>query len=115
MMAAGLSGSGLWLLIAACPLAAHPAAAVAAAAGSVAQTAAAVEVAQGSGTREGELQPRYQPVAEEPCWYDSSYIFAATRGVADSTLVPALKVPLFLLTVPLDLALLPFATIGGFF
>ena len=30
-------------------------------------------------------------------------------------MVPAAKAPLFLLTVPLDLVLLPFAAIGGLF
>jgi hypothetical protein len=63
-----------------------------------------------------ELEPRYQPVPPpEKSWYNDSYIFAATRGVANSTLVPAAKAPLYLLTVPLDLVLLPFAAIGGLF
>jgi len=47
--------------------------------------------------------------------YNSDYIFGLSKGLADSTLVPALKVPVFILTVPLDLVLLPFALIGGFF
>ena len=38
-----------------------------------------------------------------------------TPGVANSTLVPAAKAPLFLLTVPLDMVLLPFEAIGGCF
>lgn len=62
------------------------------------------------------LEPRYQPVPPpEKSWYNDSYLFAMTRGVADSTLVPAAKVPLYLLTVPLDIVLLPFAAIGGMF
>ena len=62
------------------------------------------------------LEPRYQPVPPpKKSWYNDSYIFAATRGVADSTMIPAVKGPLFLLTVPLDLVLLPFAAIGGLF
>lgn len=48
-------------------------------------------------------------------YYDSSYIFGMTKGVANSTLTPALKPLVFILTVPLDIALLPFAAIGGFF
>lgn len=72
--------------------------------------------AQAHGTTEGELRPRYQPVPpEEPSWYNSSYVFALTRGVAGSTMVPAAKVPLYLFTVPLDVVLLPFAAIGGLF
>lgn len=89
------------------------------AAGTVRAAAAAdtgLIVVQAQGTEEGELSPRYEPVAPEPkSSYNDSYLFAMTRGVADSTIHPAGKVPLFLLTIPLDLALLPFATIAGFF
>jgi hypothetical protein len=35
--------------------------------------------------------------------------------VTSSTLVPAAQVPLFLFTVPLDLAFLPVEAIAGFF
>jgi hypothetical protein len=74
------------------------------------------ELAQAGGTEPRDLEPRYHPEPPvEEGWYNSSYIFAVTRSVADSTLVPAAKVPLYLLTVPVDLVLLPFATIGGFF
>ena len=38
-----------------------------------------------------------------------------TKGLMNSTLEPALKPPLLLLTVPLDIVFLPFAAIGGFF
>lgn len=73
-------------------------------------------LAQAGGTEPRELEPRYKPVPPEPkSSYNSSYIFGMTRGVADSTIHPAGKVPLFLLTVPLDLVLFPFAAIGGFF
>jgi hypothetical protein len=47
--------------------------------------------------------------------YDSSYLFGMTKGVANSTMTPAFKPLVFLLTVPLDIVLLPFAAIGGFF
>lgn len=47
--------------------------------------------------------------------YNSGYLFAMTRGVAASTLTPALKPLVFLFTVPLDVITLPFAAIGGFF
>ncbi len=73
-----------------------------------------IVVAQAEGS--GELTPRYQPVQEEPkSWYNSSYIFGMTRTVAQSTMVPGAKAPLFLFTVPLDIVLLPFAAIGGLF
>ncbi len=63
-----------------------------------------------------ELQPRYQPVPPQPkSWYNDTYIFAITRCVANSTLAPAAQAPLYLLTVPVDLVLLPFAAIGGLF
>ena len=63
-----------------------------------------------------ELEPRYQPAPPpEKNWYNSSYIFAATRGVADSTMVPAAKVSLYLLTIPFDILVLPVAVIGGLF
>jgi hypothetical protein len=76
----------------------------------------AIQVAQVGGTEPRELEPRYKPVQpEEKSWYNSSYIFGLTRGVAGSTMVPAAKAPLFLFTVPLDLVLLPAAAIGGLF
>jgi len=76
----------------------------------------AVVVAQEHGTVSGELSPRYEPVQPQPkSFYNSEYLFGMTRGVAQSTIHPAAKVPLFVLTVPLDLVFLPFAAIGGFF
>ncbi|MGH7787403.1 MAG: hypothetical protein ACRERC_11085 [Candidatus Binatia bacterium] len=75
-----------------------------------------IQLAQETEPPPRELEPRYQPVPPQPkSWYNDSYIFAMTRGVSDSTLVPAAKAPLYLLTVPLDLVLLPFASIGGLF
>ena len=38
-----------------------------------------------------------------------------TKGVMNSTLEPALKPVVLVLTVPLDIAFLPFAAIGGLF
>lgn len=62
------------------------------------------------------LEPRYQPrEPEKESWYNNSYIFGMTRGLADSTIAPAGKAPLFLFTVPLDIVLLPFTIIGGLF
>ena len=62
------------------------------------------------------LEPRYAPrEPAEKSWYNSQYIFGITRSVTSSTLQPAAKLPLLVLTVPLDLALLPFAAIGGLF
>jgi hypothetical protein len=79
-------------------------------------TLASPLLAQAQGTEQPELRPRYEPVPPEPkSSYNNQYLFAMTRGVADSTIHPAGKVPLYLLTVPLDIVLLPFALIGGFF
>ncbi len=47
--------------------------------------------------------------------YTAQYMFGMTKGVMRSTLVPALKPVALLFTVPLDIAFLPFAAIGGFF
>ncbi len=47
--------------------------------------------------------------------YNSDYIFGMTKGVANSTITPALKPVFFLVTIPLDIVFLPFAVIGGFF
>jgi hypothetical protein len=52
---------------------------------------------------------------EDRSGYDSSFLFAMSRGLAQSTVVTPLKPVLFLFTVPLDIVLLPFAAIGGFF
>lgn len=82
----------------------------------VSEKGAAIELAQAGGTESRELEPRYHPVEpEQPSWYNGSYIFGMTRSVAASTMIPAAKVPLFVLTVPLDIVFLPFATIGGLF
>jgi NAD(P)-dependent dehydrogenase (short-subunit alcohol dehydrogenase family) len=103
---------GIGLALAVTLLAANATYAVA----GVRESGAAVELAQAGGTEPRELEPRYQPVQpEEPSWYNSSYIFGMTRSVAASTMVPAAKVPLFVLTVPLDIVFLPFAAIGGLF
>ncbi len=54
--------------------------------------------------------------AEIEAWhYNSDYLFGLSRGTANSALVPAVKPLVFLLTVPLDIALLPIAAIGGLF
>ena len=47
--------------------------------------------------------------------YNSDYIFGMTKGLAASSMVPALKPVFFIFTIPLDLVFLPFAAIGGFF
>jgi len=40
-------------------------------------------VAQAEGTRDGDLEPRYQPREPEPPEaYNDDYVFAMTRGVA---------------------------------
>jgi len=85
---------------------------------------APIVLAQDGGTEPRELEPAYEPPPpgkpgpyneQEGPGYNSDYLFGITRSVANSTIVPAGKVPLFLLTVPLDIVFLPFAAIGGFF
>lgn len=81
----------------------------------IAQADADDSIAEGA-TRSRPLEPRYQPrEPENTSGYNDQYIFAMSRGLADSTIAPAGKAPLFLFTVPIDLVLLPFAVIGGFF
>lgn len=81
-------------------------------------------LAQEGGTQPRELEPRYQPPPpgkpgpyheDAPWHYNSDYMFGITRSLVHSTIVPAGKAPLFLFTIPLDIVLLPFAAIGGFF
>ena len=47
--------------------------------------------------------------------YNSEYIFVATKSVADMNVHPAAKVPLFPVTLILDLVALPVEIIAGFF
>ena len=54
--------------------------------------------------------------AEINAWhYNSDYLFGLSRGTAGSAILPAFKAFVFILTIPLDIALLPFAAIGGLF
>ena len=83
---------------------------------SLAESGDAGRVVQAQGSETPELKPRYEPVAPEPKpSYNSAYLFGMTRGVANSALAPGVKVPLFVITVPLDIVFLPFAAVGGFF
>jgi hypothetical protein len=47
--------------------------------------------------------------------YNDDYIFGMTKGLAASTMVPALKPVFMIFTIPLDLVFLPFAWAGGYF
>lgn len=67
---------------------------------------------EGSGTLKPTYEPRPPP---EKDVYTTDYLFAITRAVSESTLVPAAQVPLYILTVPLDIAFLPMEAIAGFF
>jgi hypothetical protein len=60
------------------------------------------------------LEASFEPTPE-PGMYTTNYYFGMTRGLADSTLHPALQLPLFLVTLPLDIVLLPVAAVMGFF
>ena len=53
--------------------------------------------------------------AQDTGGYNSDYIFAFSRGLGDSPMHAAAKVPLFIFTIPLDVVLLPFAALGGLF
>lgn len=80
----------------------------------VAPLASAAQDESGEGT--GTLDPSYQPMPPpEKEIYTTEYLFAITRAVADSTLVPAAQVPLYFLTIPTDVAFLPIELIAGFF
>jgi hypothetical protein len=74
------------------------------------------EDADGTRPSAGTLKPSYEPMPPpEPEIYTTDYYFAMTRGVAASTLVDGLKVPVFFFTVPLDLFFLPISMLAGFF
>ena len=47
--------------------------------------------------------------------YTNEYVFGMTKAVMRSTLAPAVKPMALIFTVPLDLATLPFALVGGLF
>ena len=72
-----------------------------------------VELAHADGS---DVQPcrEYSRIRAESS-YSDEYVFGLTRGIADSTMHPAAKILVFPMTVPLDLALLPFEVIGGLF
>ena len=78
--------------------------------------ALALLVPLAAGAEEGTLKPSYEPrpPREKPV-YTTDYLFAITRAITDSTLVPAARVPLFLFSVPLDVVFLPIEAIAGFF
>ena len=65
-----------------------------------------------SGTLEPTYEPRPPPEKEI---YSTDYLFAITRAVADSTIAPAGRVPLYFLTIPVDVVFLPIELIAGFF
>lgn len=48
-------------------------------------------------------------------WYNTDYIYAATRGVNDMDVHPGLKITLVPVTLVLDTAFLPFALVMGCF
>jgi len=52
-------------------------------------------------------------VLEDREGYNSEYIFGMTKAVVNSTLHPALKPLLSIITVPLDIVGLPFAVLLG--
>jgi hypothetical protein len=74
-----------------------------------------VELAQ-AGDSAPCAQSRYEPAGRaSDSSFNDEYVFGLTRGIADSDAHPVAKILIFPLTVPLDLALLPFEAIGGLF
>jgi hypothetical protein len=47
--------------------------------------------------------------------YNSEYLFSFTRGVVDSTMATPVKSALFLITIPVDIVLLPVTALVGIF
>ena len=47
--------------------------------------------------------------------YSTEYFFGLSRSVAGSTLNAGVKTLFFVFTIPVDIVVLPFAAIGGFF
>lgn len=78
-----------------------------------AETPSPLLLAQNSGSSGGSLADFEK--AQDTGGYNSDYLFALTRGLANSTMHPAGKVPLFIFTLPLDVAFSPFAAIAGLF
>lgn len=85
----------------------------------VAPAAGADDEEERQGTQESYVRTVDGPkslaeMEKEPGWsYNAEYIFAVSRAVRDSRVAPAGKVPLFILSMPLDLVMLPFAAIAG--
>jgi hypothetical protein len=52
---------------------------------------------------------------EESRGYSTEYMFGMSKAIRRSTLNPALKPAVWIVTVPLDIVFLPFAALGGFF
>ena len=65
----------------------------------------------------GTARPSYagERTTEPAGWYNTDYIYAATRGVNDMDVHPGVKITLVPLTLVLDTAFLPFALIIGCF
>jgi hypothetical protein len=71
----------------------------------------------GPGSESEALRATSEPTAEstpEPGVYTTQYYFPLTRDLADSSLPQALALPLLVITIPVDILLLPAAAIAGF-
>ena len=75
-----------------------------------------VGVAASGEDESGTLRPTHEPMPPraKPL-YTTDYLFAVTRSITESTMVPAAQVPLVFLAVPIDIAFLPIEAIAGFF
>lgn len=75
-----------------------------------------VELAHAQETASSHSQPHHgHDETRQDGSYNDEYVFGLTRGIAESSMHPAAKILVFPMTVPLDLALLPFEVIGGLF
>ena len=78
--------------------------------------AAPPALAAEGGEDSGTLEPTHKPMPPpEKKTYTTDYLFAITRSVTNSTIVPAGRVPLYFLTIPCDIVFLPIEAIAGFF
>jgi len=57
---------------------------------------------------------RHIAYAADTIPYNTEYIYATTRGLAETNMHPALKITLFPATLVIDTLLLPFAALAGF-
>ena len=63
----------------------------------------------------GPVGARTHAIGDPDWMYNTDYLFGISRYVANSSYSAPVRPALFLFSVPLDLAFLPFAAVGGLF